>query len=63
MTDNEQTKSDLEAFSMLLDLWKGENPIKTTKLQVLLAVNGISFRVFGRMVSCHRLCELGKRLE
>lgn len=45
MTENEQTKSDLEAFSMLLDLWKSENPIKTTKLQVLLAVNGILLSV------------------
>ena len=45
MTGNERTKSDLEAFSMLLDLWKGENPIKTTKLQVLLAVNGLLLSV------------------
>ena len=45
MTDNDSTKSDLEAYSMLLDLWKGENPIKTTKLQVLLAVNGILLSV------------------
>jgi hypothetical protein len=26
---------------VLLDLWSKENPIKTTKLQVLLAVNGL----------------------
>lgn len=45
MTEDEQTKSDVEAFSMLLDLWKGENPIKTTKLQMLLAVNGILLSV------------------
>ena len=45
MTNNEKTKSDLEAFSMLLDLWKSENPIKTTKLQVLLAVNGLLLSV------------------
>ena len=45
MTDNEETKSDFEAFAMLLDLWKSENPIKTTKLQVLLAVNGILLSV------------------
>lgn len=29
-----------DAYLQLLDLWKSENPIKTTKLQVLLAVNG-----------------------
>ena len=45
MTDSEETKSDYEAFAMLLDLWKSENPIKTTKLQVLLAVNGILLSV------------------
>lgn len=45
MTNNEKTKSDLEAFSMLLGLWKSENPIKTTKLQVLLAVNGLLLSV------------------
>lgn len=31
---------DYEAYGRILDLWKSENPIKTTKLQVLLAVNG-----------------------
>jgi len=45
MTEHEKIKSDAEAFSMLLDLWKGENPIKTTKLQMLLAVNGILISV------------------
>jgi len=34
-------KQDLEAYNTLLDLWSKENPIKTTKLQVLLAVNGL----------------------
>lgn len=45
MTENEDKKRDLEAFAMLLDLWKSENPIKTTKLQVLLAVNGVLISV------------------
>ena len=36
-----QAESDLEAYKMLLGLWSGENSIKTTKLQVLLAVNGL----------------------
>jgi uncharacterized protein (DUF433 family) len=34
-------KRDLEAYNTLLELWSKENPIKTTKLQVLLAVNGL----------------------
>lgn len=42
---NGNTQNDLQAFSMLLDLWKSENPIKTTKLQVLLAVNGVLLSV------------------
>lgn len=45
MAEHDKTKDDAEAFSMLLDLWKGENPIKTTKLQMLLAVNGILISV------------------
>jgi hypothetical protein len=36
-----QAELDLEAYKMLLDLWSRENPIKTAKLQVLLAVNGL----------------------
>jgi len=36
----DDTGRDWEAYQVLLDLWKQENPIKTTKLQVLLAVNG-----------------------
>lgn len=36
-----QVELDLEAYKMLLNLWSNENPIKTTKLQVLLAVNGL----------------------
>ena len=41
MPDDEKTRKDYEAFSRLVDLWSKENPIKTTKLQVLLAVNGL----------------------
>jgi hypothetical protein len=40
MADDEQTQRDLAAYAQLLALWMQENPIKTTKLQVLLAVNG-----------------------
>jgi hypothetical protein len=36
-----QTDRDYEAYRALLDLWSRENPIKTTKLQMLLAVNAL----------------------
>jgi hypothetical protein len=32
---------DFEAYRLLLGLWQSENPIKTLKLQVLLAVNAL----------------------
>lgn len=32
---------DYEAYKLLLGLWQSENPIKTLKLQVLLAVNAL----------------------
>ena len=34
-------QNDFEAYRLLLDLWQQENPIKTNKLQVLLAVNAL----------------------
>ena len=39
--NEDQVERDFETYKMLLELWSRENPIKTTKLQVLLAVNGI----------------------
>jgi hypothetical protein len=36
-----QTEIDYETYRCLLELWSRENPIKTTKLQVLLAVNAL----------------------
>ncbi len=36
-----QVERDFETYKILLDLWSKENPIKTTKLQVLLVVNGL----------------------
>jgi len=36
-----QVERDFETYKILLDLWSQENPIKTTKLQVLLVVNGL----------------------
>lgn len=42
MSDSVQdAERDYLNYKILLDLWSKENPIKTTKLQVLLAVNGI----------------------
>jgi hypothetical protein len=32
---------DYETYKLLLSLWQAENPIKTNKLQVLLAVNAL----------------------
>ena len=34
-------QNDFETYQLLLDLWMQENPIKTNKLQVLLAVNAL----------------------
>ncbi len=43
MTLETRSEADLafERYRILLDLWAKENPIKTTKLQVLLAVNAL----------------------
>ena len=35
------TDREFDTYKLLLDLWKSENPIKTNKLQVLLAVNAL----------------------
>jgi len=36
-----QIERDYESYKLLLNLWQSENPIKTNKLQVLLAVNAL----------------------
>jgi len=41
MNDQEKTELDYQTYKSLLDLWSKENPIKTTKLQMLLAVNAL----------------------
>jgi len=41
MPDSEELLRDLDAYGRLVNLWLQENPIKTNKLQVLLAVNGL----------------------
>ena len=40
-TAQESVELDYTNYRVLLDLWQKENPIKTTKLQVLLAVNAL----------------------
>jgi hypothetical protein len=37
----EMRERDYESYKLLLGLWQSENPIKTNKLQVLLAVNAL----------------------
>jgi len=39
--DNNGAERDYEIFRHLVDLWAKENPIKTSKLQVLLVVNSL----------------------
>ncbi|HEY2988785.1 MAG TPA: hypothetical protein VGL11_13725, partial [Candidatus Binatia bacterium] len=39
--ENPNAQRDYEHYKMVVDLWARENPIKTAKLQVLLAVNAI----------------------
>ena len=36
-----EVERDFETYKLLLDKWAAENPIKTNKLQVLLAANAI----------------------
>jgi len=38
-SQNSQTEGDLQTYNTLLRLWQAENPIKTIKLQFLLATN------------------------
>lgn len=39
--DPDRADGDYDSYRLLVDLWAGENPVKTLKLQVLLAVNAI----------------------
>lgn len=39
--NDDPVERDYETYKLLLDLWQSENPIKTDKLQMLLAVNAI----------------------
>jgi len=38
---NQDVETDYEIYKQLVDLWAKENPIKTSKLQVLLLANSI----------------------
>ncbi len=40
-SDAERTEQDYASYRLLVDLWARENPIKTTKLLVLLATNAL----------------------
>lgn len=49
----DQDKKDFIAYKAYVDLWAAENPVKTIKLQVLLAVNALlvfALRVGGGFV-------------
>ena len=51
-----QSDHDYETYKALLDLWSRENPIKTTKLQMLLAVNALLVSVVnysGKIAAAH----------
>ena len=41
MSDDMQLEQDLQTYNTLLGLWQAENPIKTIKLQFLLATNAV----------------------
>lgn len=46
MKVGDEEKLAIEKYKLLFDLWKSENPIKTNKLQVLIATNSILVSVF-----------------
>jgi hypothetical protein len=54
VNENPQLEQDLQTYSTLLTLWQAENPIKTIKLQFLLATNAILlgfFQLSGGIIS------------
>ena len=53
-TGEDALEREYETYKVLLDLWKSENPIKTNKLQVLLAVNALlvsGLKVSGQVIA------------
>ncbi len=62
MADNTQRERDLQLYRQLLDLWQAENPIKTIKLQFLLASNALLLgfmQLSGGLVASNRPLMLG----
>ncbi len=62
MSDNRQRERDLQRYHQLLDLWQAENPIKTIKLQFLLASNALLLgfmQLSGGLVASNRPLMLG----
>ncbi len=62
MTDNTQQERDLQIYRQLLSLWQAENPIKTIKLQFLLASNALLLgfmQLSGGLVAANRPLMLG----
>ena len=53
MASKDDEKLAVDEYRLIFDLWKSENSIKTTKLQVLLATNAIlvsAFFLSGRVI-------------
>ncbi len=62
MTDNTQRERDLQIYRQLLHLWQTENPIKTIKLQFLLASNALLLgfmQLSGGLIVANRPLMLG----
>ena len=58
----EPRERDLQLYRQLLELWQAENPIKTIKLQFLLATNALllaAVQLNGGLVADNRLAMLG----
>jgi hypothetical protein len=62
MSDEHRVQHDLQVYQQLLQLWQAENPIKTIKLQFLLASNALLLgflQLNGGLVSDNRLLMVG----
>ncbi len=59
MADDTRREQDLQIYRQLLELWQAENPIKTIKLQFLLASNALLLGFAQLSVTAHRPLMLG----
>jgi hypothetical protein len=62
MSDEPQLQRDLQVYGQLLQLWQAENPIKTIKLQFLLATNALLLGFLllnGGVITDNRLLMVG----